>query len=51
MRTENKIYVDFNPDDEQVWINQELEIKRSNEIGDVEVIVSNYKDNSFLPHR
>ena len=49
MRTENKIYVDFNPDDEQVWINQELEIKRSNEIGDVEVIVSNYKDNSFLP--
>lgn len=50
MRTENKIYVDFNPDDEQVWINQELEIKRSNEIGDVEVIVSSYKDNSFLPH-
>lgn len=49
MRTENKIYVDFNPDDEQVWINQELEIKRSNEIGDVEVIVSSYKDNSFLP--
>lgn len=50
MRTENKIFVDFNPDDEQVWINQELEIKRSNEVGDVEVIVSNYKDNSFLPH-
>lgn len=49
MRTENKIYVDFNPDDEQVWINQELEIKRSNEIGDVEVIISSYKDNSFLP--
>ena len=49
MRTENKIFVDFNPDDEQVWINQELEIKRANEVGDVEVIVSNYKDNSFLP--
>jgi len=48
MRTENKIFVDFNPDDEQVWINQELEIKRSNEVGDVEVIVSNYKHNSFL---
>jgi phage terminase large subunit len=49
MRTENKIFVDFNPDDEQVWINQELEIKRANEVGDVDVIVSNYKDNTFLP--
>ena len=49
MRTENKIFLDFNPDDEQVWINQELEIKRSAEVGDVEVIVSNYKNNSYLP--
>ncbi len=49
MRTENKIFLDFNPDDEQIWINQELEIKRSKEVGDVEVIVSNYKNNSFLP--
>ncbi len=49
MRTENKIFLDFNPDDEQLWINQELEIKRSKEVGDVEVIVSNYKNNSFLP--
>jgi len=49
MRTENKIFLDFNPDDEQIWINQELEIKRSNEVADVEVIVSNYKNNSFLP--
>ena len=49
MRTENKIFLDFNPDDEQIWINQELEIKRSNEVGDVEVIVSNYKNNAFLP--
>ena len=48
MRTENKIFLDFNPDDEQVWINQELEIKRSAEVGDVEVIVSNYKNNSYL---
>ena len=44
MRTENKIFLDFNPDDEQIWINQELEIKRSKEVGDVEVIVSNYKN-------
>ena len=49
MRTENKIFLDFNPDDEQVWINQELELKRSKEVGDVEVVVSNYKDNSYLP--
>ncbi len=49
MRTENKIFVDFNPDDEQIWINQELEIKRSKEVGDVDVIVSNYKDNIYLP--
>ena len=49
MRTENKIFLDFNPDDEQIWINQELEIKRSKEVGDVEVIVSNYKNNAFLP--
>ena len=49
MRTENKIFLDFNPDDEQLWINQELEIKRSKEVGDVEVIVSNYKNNAFLP--
>ena len=49
MRTENKIFLDFNPDDEQVWINQEIEIKRAAEVGDVEVIVSNYKDNDHLP--
>jgi len=49
MRTENKIFLDFNPDDEQIWINQELEIKRADEVNDVEVIVSNYKNNSFLP--
>ena len=49
MRTENKIFLDFNPDDEQIWINQELEIKRAAEVGDVEVIVSNYKNNAFLP--
>jgi len=49
MRTETKIFIDFNPDDEQVWINQELELKRSKEVGDVDVIVSNYKDNTYLP--
>ncbi len=48
MRTELKIYLDFNPDDEGVWINTEIEQKRARDKGDVEVIVSNYKDNTFL---
>lgn len=49
MRTEDKIILDFNPDDEQIWINTELEQKRKLDKGDVELIVSNYKDNTFLP--
>lgn len=49
MRTEDKIFLDFNPDDENIWINTELEIKRATEKQDVEVIVSTYKDNTFLP--
>ena len=48
MRTEDKIFLDFNPDDETIWINTELEQKRKLDKGDVEVIVSNYKDNTFL---
>lgn len=48
MRTEDKIFLDFNPDDENIWINTELELKRKPEKGDVEVIVSTYKDNTFL---
>lgn len=50
IRTEGDIFIDFNPDDENVWINTELEQKRFYEMGDVEVIVSTYKDNTFLPH-
>ena len=49
MRTEDKIFLDFNPDDENIWINTELELKRATEKQDVEVIVSTYKDNTFLP--
>lgn len=49
MRTEDKVFIDFNPDDEYVWINTELEQKRAIEEWDVEVIVSTYKDNPFLP--
>ncbi len=49
IRTENKIYLDFNPDDEDVWINTELEQKRKQQEQDVNVIVSNYKHNTYLP--
>lgn len=49
IRTEDDVFIDFNPDDENIWINTELEQKRSAEMGDVEVIVSTYKDNTFLP--
>ena len=49
IRTEEDIFLDFNPDDENVWINTELEQKRFFDKGDVEVIVSTYLDNTFLP--
>ena len=49
IRTEDDIFLDFNPDDENVWINTELEQKRFHDMKDVEVIVSTYKDNTFLP--
>jgi len=49
MRTEDDIFIDFNPDDENVWINTELEQKRQHDKKDVDVIVSTYKDNTFLP--
>lgn len=49
IRTEDDVFLDFNPDDENVWINTELEQKRFFEMGDVDVIVSTYKDNTFLP--
>lgn len=48
MRTEEDIFLDFNPDDETIWLNTEIEQKRAIEKGDVETIVSNYKDNTFL---
>lgn len=49
IRTEDDVFIDFNPDDENVWINTELEQKRAHEMKDVEVIISTYKDNTFLP--
>ena len=48
IRTTSLIFIDFNPDDEDIWINTELEQKRALDKNDVDVIVSTYKDNSFL---
>lgn len=48
IRTTDKILIDFNPDDPDIWINTELEQKRAATKKDVEVIVSNYKWNPFL---
>lgn len=48
IRTKYKIFIDFNPDDEDVWINTELEQKRRVEEKDVRVIISTYKDNPYL---
>ena len=47
-RTSQKAYLDFNPDDINCWINTELEQKRAHSKADVEVIISSYKDNTFL---
>ena len=49
-RTSDKIFIDFNPDDPTTWINTKLEQQRAEDKGDVEVIVSTYKDNTFLPN-
>lgn len=48
MRTEWPCFIDFNPDDDEVWINTELEQKRATMIGDVDVIISTFRDNAFL---
>ncbi len=48
LRTTEQAFLDFNPDDIHSWINTELEQKRAAAKGDVEVIVSTYKDNKFL---
>lgn len=47
-RTSGNTYLDFNPDDEDIWINTQLEQKRALEMNDVDVIKSTYKDNPFL---
>jgi len=48
IRTSGRTYLDFNPDDPDIWINHQIEQKRRRELGDVAVIVSNYTHNKFL---
>ena len=48
LRTKELIIIDFNPSDPYTWIKTELEDKRAHIKGDVETIVSTYKDNSTL---
>lgn len=48
MRTEWVVFIDFNPDDDEVWINEKIEQERASKIWDVEVIVSTFRDNAFL---
>lgn len=49
MRTTDLVIIDLNPDDEDVWINTEIEEKRYFDKKDVEIFVSTYLDNPFLP--
>lgn len=48
IRTTDKVFIDFNPDDADIWINTELEQKRMVVDKDVDLIVSSYRDNPFL---
>lgn len=45
LRTSGRVFIDFNPDDEDCWMNTELEQKRALDIGDVDVMVSTFNDN------
>lgn len=44
----DRVFLDWNPSDEEFWGNKKLEIERSKAVGDVDVIVSNYLSNPFL---
>ncbi len=48
MRTSWVCFIDFNPDDDEVWINTKLEQERAAKIWDVDVIVSTFRDNKYL---
>ena len=48
IRTTDLTILDLNPSDPYVWINERIEQERAQQDGDVDVIVSTYKDNPYL---
>jgi phage terminase large subunit len=48
IRTKEKMILDFNPNDFSVWMKSEIEDKRMPLKGDVDLLVSTYKDNPHL---
>lgn len=48
IRTGGPVFLDLNPHDPYTWVRTELEEKRNLQRGDVDVIVTTYKDNRFL---
>lgn len=49
IRTTDLVFIDLNPSDPYTWVKTKLEDERQHQRGDVDVIVSTYKDNPFLP--
>ena len=49
MRTRYFIEIDHNPSDETSWTNVEVEQNREVNEGDVDTIISTFRDNPFLP--
>src|SRR5210317_1270110 len=47
IRTTDLIFIDFNPSELYIWIKERLEDERALELGDVETIITTYKDNPF----
>jgi len=49
MRCESFCFLDYNPFDEDGWINQELELRRLPNRGDVNLTISTFRMNPYLP--
>lgn len=48
LRTRKRLIIDFNPDDEEHWVNTKIEQERAIKKGDVDILISTYRDNQFL---
>jgi len=49
MRCENFCFLDYNPFDEDGWINKEIELKRLPNRQDVNLTISTFRQNPYLP--